>query len=218
MALILCPNCGESVSDKAVKCVHCDAVLKQECEDTVQELKCKECDTVLSETDLVCSNCGCPVYRKDSTGKKSETALNAGNFKNIPIKKLTIGICAILLVCVIAIIASIGNSKKKEKETYNLYIENTLKAQELMLSGAQKSEALCQLTGNVWKNAIYEISDSETNEYTSIGGRGNVFYDFNESLGNLFGNSETQNKIARGLGVTLSEFLKIPELEEYVKE
>lgn len=29
---------------------------------------------------------------------------------------------------------------------------------------------------------------------------------------------KTLNKIARGLGVTLSEFLKIPELEEYVKE
>lgn len=28
MAMMECPNCGEQVSDKAKKCVHCGAVLR----------------------------------------------------------------------------------------------------------------------------------------------------------------------------------------------
>ena len=30
MALIQCPNCGESVSEKATKCIHCGYVIKEE--------------------------------------------------------------------------------------------------------------------------------------------------------------------------------------------
>ena len=30
MALIFCPECGEQISEKAVKCIHCGTVLKEE--------------------------------------------------------------------------------------------------------------------------------------------------------------------------------------------
>ena len=42
MAMMECPNCGEKVSDKAKKCVHCGAIL-------IPEVKkyCQECGTEL---------------------------------------------------------------------------------------------------------------------------------------------------------------------------
>lgn len=38
MAMMECPNCGEQVSDKAKKCVHCGAVLIPEEKDTVRNV------------------------------------------------------------------------------------------------------------------------------------------------------------------------------------
>lgn len=38
MAMMECPNCGEQVSDKAKKCVHCGAVLIPE-----EKRYCQEC-------------------------------------------------------------------------------------------------------------------------------------------------------------------------------
>ena len=56
MAMITCPNCGEQVSDKAKKCVHCGTILIQE-----EKKKCAECGAELEEESTECPNCGCPV-------------------------------------------------------------------------------------------------------------------------------------------------------------
>ena len=48
MAMMACPNCGEQVSDKAKKCVHCGAVLIPE-----EKRYCQECGAELdAETDV----------------------------------------------------------------------------------------------------------------------------------------------------------------------
>ena len=62
MAMMECPNCGEKVSDKAKKCVHCGAIL-------IPEVKkyCQECGTELETEAEVCPNCGCPVEEKTET-------------------------------------------------------------------------------------------------------------------------------------------------------
>lgn len=210
MALIPCPKCGESISDKAEKCVHCGAVLN-ETENITPELKCKECGTVLSDSDLTCPNCGCPVMKDDFTSQKTGTIALVGKLKNLSAKKIAIGACIAIIVCIIGVFASMNNSKRKETDNYNTYIDNVLKVQELMLTGAQKSEKLCQLTAKVWKNAIYEISDSETNKYTSASGMGISFYDdFNDALQSLYNDSETQSKIStiKSNQQSVSEVLK----------
>ena len=56
MAMITCPNCGEQVSDKAKKCVHCKTILIQE-----EKKRCAECGAELEEGTTECPNCGCPV-------------------------------------------------------------------------------------------------------------------------------------------------------------
>ena len=62
MAMMECPNCGEQVSDKAKKCVHCGAVLIPE-----EKRYCQECGAELDAEADVCPKCGCPVENvKDS--------------------------------------------------------------------------------------------------------------------------------------------------------
>lgn len=54
MALIICPECGCEVSDKATACPHCGF--------NIPTLKhCKECDAIISENEASCSNCGSPT-------------------------------------------------------------------------------------------------------------------------------------------------------------
>ena len=46
MAMMECPNCGEQVSDKAKKCVHCGAVLIPEENRCLSEVRmpCRRCE------------------------------------------------------------------------------------------------------------------------------------------------------------------------------
>lgn len=44
MAMIVCPQCGEQVSEKAKKCVHCGAILISE-----EKKHCIECGAELEE-------------------------------------------------------------------------------------------------------------------------------------------------------------------------
>ena len=56
MAMIVCPNCGEQVSDRAKKCVHCGEILIPE-----EKKYCNECGTELEDGMTECPNCGCPM-------------------------------------------------------------------------------------------------------------------------------------------------------------
>ena len=56
MATIVCPHCGEQVSENAKKCVHCGAILIPE-----EKKYCTECGAELEEGMTECPNCGCPV-------------------------------------------------------------------------------------------------------------------------------------------------------------
>ena len=53
MAMIVCPHCGEQVSEKAKKCVHCGAILIPE-----EKKHCTECGGELEEGMTECPNCG----------------------------------------------------------------------------------------------------------------------------------------------------------------
>ena len=63
-----------------------------------------------------------------------------------------------------------------------------------MISGGSDAESLCNLTLQVWGNAIYENSDEETDKYT----RPNGYFvsDFNTALENLYADSDTQDTIS----------------------
>ncbi len=78
MALIICPKCGKSVSDKAHRCTNCGCSFKTcpECGSTISysdsncpkcgflfknQFTCPECGSVISDSDEKCPNCGCPL-------------------------------------------------------------------------------------------------------------------------------------------------------------
>ena len=58
MAMTTCPNCGEQISDKAKKCVHCGAVLIPE-----EKKYCPDCGAELENGMDICPKCGCPIEK-----------------------------------------------------------------------------------------------------------------------------------------------------------
>ena len=71
MAIIKCPECGQDISDKAKKCIHCGKVFVEE-EIGKVFVVCAECGAELAETDEYCPNCGCPVSKNNPVQKKSK--------------------------------------------------------------------------------------------------------------------------------------------------
>lgn len=197
MAMIQCPECGQEISDKAKKCIHCGKVFVEE-KPVNEEIKCSECGTVLAETDEICLNCGCPVEKvvkqEDTKPQQVEVASIKMAAKT---KKIIIGIIIAIIICVGGGIGyKIYSDNKAEqlyRESYNEYIDNLGQVQILMLSGGSDAESLCNLTLRVWGNAIYEDKDNETDKYT----RPNGYFvsDFNEALGNLYADSQTKDTI-----------------------
>ena len=80
MALIKCKKCGEEISDKSTKCVHCGYATEQ----SITHI-CPECGKEFD--NVVCQNCG---YRNVTKIEKNENTNRAGFV--IGIKSLFSGI------------------------------------------------------------------------------------------------------------------------------
>ena len=195
MAMITCPNCGEQVSDKAKKCVHCKTILIQE-----EKKRCAECGAELEEGTTECPNCGCPVEEINAldTQEKPQKVEVTG-VKVTKRVKVIVGILVALLLVGGATIFGVNQyQKKKAAEEYaqrvEEYADNLELATYSMLSGASDSETCGNLIKQVWYNAIYEEKDDETDKYT----RPNGYFvsDFNDALGNLFIDTSFQSKIS----------------------
>lgn len=193
MAMIKCPECGQEISDKAKKCIHCGKVLIEE--KALKQKVCKECGKAISEEDKICPNCGCPVEEDIGQSQKVEVTGVKVSKKG---KKMfaIIGIVA-LVICIIAVGISIfmkREAEQKKIDEYNTYVDNVNSACDNMLSSAASSETICNLTKSVWYNAIYKKSDKTTDKYTK-NKYGNFVSDFNDALGNLFVDSDVSKKI-----------------------
>ena len=194
MAMIKCTECGKDISDKAKKCPYCGKVFLEEVP-VVKVIICGECGTVLSESDKVCHNCGCPVENDMNNSKEKLQEVQISSVKvGSKTKKIIMALAIAVVLCVVVGIGYKVYSNQKAEENYNAYIDNLGKAQELMLTGGSDAEALCNLTLNVWNNAIYEKSDTETDKYTQHDGY--FVDDFNTALGNLYEDSDTQSTIS----------------------
>lgn len=198
MAMIQCPECGQEISDKAKKCIHCGKVFVEE-KPVNEEIKCSECGTILEETDEICPNCGCPVEKKVKEDEKKPQQVEVASIKMAArTKKIIIGIIIAFVICVGGGIGyKIYSDNKAEQiyiESYNEYIDNLGQVQILMLLGGSDAESLCNLTLRVWGNAISEDSDNETDKYTKKDKW--VFYDFNTALANLYADSSTTEKVS----------------------
>jgi len=67
MSLIKCPECGETVSDKAPGCPHCGFVIAG------NVIKCPECDSVISRDSVLCPKCAFPLPERKEEKKNEVT-------------------------------------------------------------------------------------------------------------------------------------------------
>ena len=197
MAMTTCPNCGEQISGKAKKCVHCGATLIPE-----EKKYCLDCGAELEEGMESCPKCGCPI-ENDATSEVMPQQVEVTGVKvSKKSKKLImIGIIAVIAVAISAAVgvqvhkknmaAKAAAEAQKQSEEYG---GNLSLAAYSMLSGASDAETCGNLIKQVWYNAIYKESDSKTDKYTKPDG----YYvsDFNDALQNLFSDSSFSSQLA----------------------
>jgi hypothetical protein len=197
MAMIKCPACGKSVSDKAEKCIYCGQILNMNLKKV-----CTECGAELDERATVCNKCGCPVEPENSvkeTVTQSSQVEETGIKNKIKISKKTLIIAAAAVVLIIAAIFGIIQIQKqsaiKKVTAYSKNIENITYA---MLDSAADTENCGNLFIDVWHNSIYKIKDSSTDKYTRMNdGSGSFYSDFNAALSNLVNDSNFNNSISK---------------------
>ena len=192
MAMTTCPNCGEQISDKAKKCVHCGTVLIQE-----EKKCCPDCGQELEGGVATCPKCGCPIENAVETETVPQKVEVTGVKITKKLKKIIV--IAALVISVVLIIAAIGvqtskkNAAARAQKQGEEYSTNFNLAALAILSGASDAETCGNLTKQVWYNAIYEESDSTTDKYTKPSGY--FVSDFNEALQNLFSDISYKNRI-----------------------
>ena len=120
MAMIKCPECGQEISDKAKKCVHCGKIL---IEDKPATKICSDCGKENPIDATECVHCGCPFEEE----KKDEQLVAESVPVQTPIEtkpKKNIAKIVIPIVVIVVLGAIIGlivyNIKVvKPKNTYN---------------------------------------------------------------------------------------------------
>ena len=197
MALIQCPNCGASISEKAQRCVKCGFVIVPE-----ENKYCSECGAELQEKATICEKCGCPVENSAGNANfSSSQQVQQVEVTSVKItknnKKVLVIVAAIILTFAV-IFAGIQQVQKQIEleqaiKTSEQYASNLSLAATTMILGAVNAENCGNLIKQVWYNAIYEEYDIETNKYTCPDGY--FVSDFNDALDNLFSDSDFSKKI-----------------------
>lgn len=154
MALIKCPNCGQDISDKAKKCVHCGEVL---IEDKQTVKVCSDCGKENSIDASECVYCGCPFEDKKKIVENTQVKKTKKNVKAIIIP-VVIAVMVIVLGLIVYNIKVI-----KPQKTYD-------KAMELLEKG--KYEAADKILDSIkgYKNVatIQEQIKYESFAYSTI--------------------------------------------------
>lgn len=155
MAMIKCPECGQDVSDKAKKCVHCGKILIEEKQDVKV---CRDCGKENPIGASECVYCGCPFEEETvATERASTQTVQAGKSKKIiiPILIAAIVIVAGLIIYNIKVI--------KPKNTYN-------EAMELLEKGKydEAEKMLDSISGYKDVETIQEQIRYESYAYSTI--------------------------------------------------
>ena len=145
MAIIKCPECGQDISDKAKKCIHCGKVFVEE-EIGKVFVVCAECGAELAETDEYCPNCGCPVSKNNPVQKKS---------KRTPVIIITI-VGVIIVFSIIGFLVIKMNANPVQKY---IRLFNGNKSEEAMSLYNEKIEGNTELINVLEKQLNLEMDD-----------------------------------------------------------
>ena len=174
MALIPCPNCRRSISDKASLCPLCGTKIVNS---TIsREVTCSECGSLYRQEQGFCPICGCPNTISNPLKKKR--------------KGIVIATVIFLIIFVIGLCGTLIINQGKSAIYYDQLESVTYK----MLDGAVDAEKAGNLIKKVWYNAIYQERDQETDQYTMQNGA--FVEDFNDALSRLLSNKEFQKTIS----------------------
>lgn len=111
MAMITCPKCGQEISDKAKKCIHCGRVLIEE---EIPTKLCGECGKLNPADAIECLHCGCPI---EENSKKANVLIPKSK-KNM-IKIITPIVAVVLLAIIGFAIYNVKVIKPKKIEAHN---------------------------------------------------------------------------------------------------
>ena len=170
MGLTTCPKCGETISDKATVCPHCNSGVSKN-----NLIMCEDCKKEYNISMRTCPNCGCPNTTVKRKKKKH--------------KGVIISIIVFALIVVSAL--GIGILQKAKELKYYSNIETVCFT---MIDGVAKAENAGNLIKSVWYNAIFEERNSETDKYTMKNGK--FVDDFNDALSELFADENFSNSIS----------------------
>jgi len=192
MAMITCPNCGEQISNKAKKCVHCGALLLSE-----EKIVCEECGTEMEEGMEVCPSCGCPVVKDRETSTDVPQQVEVTGVRMTKKAKRIAIMAGVVLLMIVAVVIGIGQIQKKKaanevEKAKKEYATNLNTITYAMLDASSTAEDCGNLIKSVWSNTIYQERDEKTDKYTMPDG--DFLSDFNDALGNLFEDSSFSAK------------------------
>lgn len=121
MAMVKCPECGQEISDKAKRCIHCGKVFA---EDKPQTKLCADCGKENPIDAIECIHCGCPF--EDGLEKKNssemEQELDTQNSKPKSKKnKIIIGIIILAVIFIgIACVALLSQNNSLSINEINI--------------------------------------------------------------------------------------------------
>lgn len=116
MAMITCPECGQEISDKSRKCVHCGKLLVDE---VIPKKFCSECGKEVGISEKECPYCGCPLDEDEKEIKQQK------------IKKIIIPVAIIIVIAIIAAVA-ITIVKSSLNEDEQLAYQNAVELKNMM--------------------------------------------------------------------------------------
>ena len=181
MAIINCPKCGNSISDKAEKCIHCGCIIASNDE---PKLKCSECGNIIESNEEKCKSCGCPI-------QVTENKIHRKKRRNLILILLSL---ILIIGCSSFILKNLQEERKKNEARINeLDKENNKKLYKAklknitiqILSSAADAEECGNKITSIWHNSIFKDDDEETDKYTKDS-YGNFNSNFNDSLYSFF--------------------------------
>lgn len=167
MTLIKCPECGQKISDKAKKCVHCGKVLSGDRPDTKI---CIDCGKENSIDATECIQCGCPFEHENVS-----TILQHKEVGKIGKKK---GVAVICIIIILVIIFGFVKSMRRSPYYIKLPQNSQFKKEAVALIPEEDGELIKKFIPAVikWYNSV-DITKEQSTDFVP-----DDIYDMGEEL------------------------------------
>ena len=134
-------------------------------------IHCPNCNAEIEDNTHFCGHCGVSLNNTNGTVIQQKTHKSK--------KILTISIIIVILAVITFVVLTVMKKKKEEE-----YLKELQDVCGDMLVSSSVAINYCSDIKDVWYNAIFEISDEETDPYTKLTPNSSFFYDFSIAVAN----------------------------------